>query len=200
VKNRLPLTLSTVALVVAIAGTPVSEGALHVVRMALFAKNAGAVNGIKASRTPRPGQLVPLNARGHFSSSVLAIPRGPQGPQGPPGQTGPQGPQGLSATEYKELTTAQVDPSSPTEIRAFIPTGSASPKCLVTLAESGTAAATGTTVYCGTRNYNGVDGVYVHIFLPSSVPIPAAPVFLLAVTVYQEAAKTYGAPTSYLGI
>lgn len=87
-KNRLPLALSAVALLIAIVGTPMSEGALHVVRTALFAKNAGAVNGIKASRVPRRGQLVPLNARGHFPSSVLAV---PSGPQGPPGTQGPAG-------------------------------------------------------------------------------------------------------------
>ena len=164
-KQRLPLALSAIALAVAIAGTPVSEGALHVVRRALFANNAGAVDGIKASRTPRPHQLLALNARGHFPSSVLAIKSGPQGPMGPEGPAGPQGPQSLPATEYRELTTAQVDPTVPTEIRAFIATGSASPKCLVTLAEGVTPAGVGSTVFCGTRNYNGVDGIYVHIFL-----------------------------------
>lgn len=90
-RNRLPMALSAVALLVAIVGTPLSEGALHVVRTALFAKNAGAVNGIKASRVPRGGQLVPLNARGHFPSSVLAVPSGPQGLPGPQGLQGPAG-------------------------------------------------------------------------------------------------------------
>ena len=90
-KNRLPLALSAVALVVALAGTPISEGALRVVRTALFAKNAGAVNGIKASRVPRARQLVPLNAHGRFPSSVLAIPRGEQGLPGPQGLQGPPG-------------------------------------------------------------------------------------------------------------
>jgi hypothetical protein len=90
-KGRLPLVLSAVALVVAIVGTPASEGALQVVRTALFAKNAGAVNGVKASRAPRAGRLLPLNARGHFPSSVLAVPSGPQGVAGPPGIPGPPG-------------------------------------------------------------------------------------------------------------
>jgi hypothetical protein len=60
-------------------------------RTALFAKNAGAVNGIKASRVPRARQLLPLNARGRFPSSVLAVPSGPQGLPGPQGIPGPAG-------------------------------------------------------------------------------------------------------------
>jgi hypothetical protein len=90
-RNRLPLALSTVALLVALVGTPLSEGALNVVRTALFAKNAGAVNGITASRTPRAHRLLPLNARGRFPSSVLAIPRGEPGLPGPQGLQGPPG-------------------------------------------------------------------------------------------------------------
>ena len=197
-RNRLTLMLSAVALFIAIVGTPASS-ALRVIPNALFARNAGAVNGIKASRVARPGQLVPLNARGHFPSSVLAIAKGPPGQQGPAGPAGPPGPQSLPATEYRDLTTAQIDPTVPTEIRAFIPTGSASPKCLVTLAEGITPAGIGSTLFCGTRNYNGVDGIYVHIFLSSAVTLPATPVYLLSVTVYQEAAKSYGQPTLYAG-
>ena len=70
-KNRLPIVLSAAALVVAIIGTPASEGALRVVRTALFAKNAGAVNGIKASRAPRSGRLVPLGTSARFPRSVI---------------------------------------------------------------------------------------------------------------------------------
>jgi hypothetical protein len=72
----------------------------------------------------------------------------------------------------------------------------------VTLAEGVTPAGIGSTVFCGTRNYSGLDGIYVHIFLssPISLPLPATPVFLLAVTVYQEAAKSYGAPVMYVGV
>jgi hypothetical protein len=70
-KSRLPLVLSAVALVVAIVGTPVSEGALRVVRTALFAKNAGAVNGIKASRSPRSGRLLALGANAKLPRSVI---------------------------------------------------------------------------------------------------------------------------------
>ena len=70
-KSRLPLVLSAIALVIAIAGPPVSQGALDVVRKALFANNAGAVNGFKASKRPRSGHLLALNSNARFPSSVI---------------------------------------------------------------------------------------------------------------------------------
>src|SRR5438876_10118868 len=60
-----------------------------------FAGNAGAVNTIKASRTPTPNMLLPLDANGKLPSSVGAV--GPAGPAGPAGRTGPAGPVGVSA-------------------------------------------------------------------------------------------------------
>jgi hypothetical protein len=53
-----------------------------------LAANAGAVNGIHASRTPTPNTLLPLDANGKLPSSVGAV--GPAGPQGPPGISGEQ--------------------------------------------------------------------------------------------------------------
>jgi hypothetical protein len=121
VKNRLPLVLSAVALVVAIVGTPVSEAALHVVHTTLFAKTSGAVNGIKASRTPRAGQLVPLNSHGHFSSSVLAIPTGLPGPTGPPGIPGVAG---IShAYNYSSAEVVITGTAPVTLERVTLPTG-----------------------------------------------------------------------------
>jgi hypothetical protein len=67
--------------------------------IAAFAHNAGAVNGIKASRTPKPGRLVPLGKNAKLPSSVVPTVRGARGlpgPQGPVGSAGPQGPQGAS--------------------------------------------------------------------------------------------------------
>jgi hypothetical protein len=91
VRERLPLVLSITALAVALLGvTPLGEAAGNAVRVALFAKNAGKVSGIKASRRPRPGHLVPLGADGQFPDSV--VPRGPQGPRGEAGPAGPAGP------------------------------------------------------------------------------------------------------------
>ena len=62
--------------------------------IAAFAKNAGAVNGIKASRTPKPGRLVPLGKNAKLPASVVPTTRGERGPSGPPGAQGPQGPVG----------------------------------------------------------------------------------------------------------
>ena len=100
---RLPVVLSIAALAAALLGsTSVSQafsGASFAKRSA-FAKNAGAVNGIKASRTPTPGKLVALGPNGKFPASVgLAGPQGPKGdtgPQGPKGDTGSQGPAGTN--------------------------------------------------------------------------------------------------------
>jgi adhesin HecA-like repeat protein len=65
--------------------------------IASFAANAGAVNGIKASRTPKPGRLVPLGRNAKLPTSVVPTARGargPSGPKGPAGAQGPAGPQG----------------------------------------------------------------------------------------------------------
>lgn len=96
-KQRLPIVLSVTAFVLAVLGlSPLGQAAGRVVRRALYAKNAGAVSGIKASRTPAAGKLLPLGSNGKFPASVGAI--GPQGPAGPTGSTGPQGPQGPVGT------------------------------------------------------------------------------------------------------
>ena len=103
--NRLPVALSVAALVVAVLGvTPLGEAARKTVRVALFARNAGMVNGIKASRRPVPGRLLALDRTGRFPASVLRPPppgvRGPMWPRGftgaagPPGPPGPEGEQG----------------------------------------------------------------------------------------------------------
>jgi hypothetical protein len=94
--KRIPIVLSCVALVVSILGTTgVGQAARDVVAtIPLFAKNAGAVGGIKASKTPKAGQLLPLGANKKFPASV--VPRGPQGAQGIPGPAGAAGPAGPS--------------------------------------------------------------------------------------------------------
>jgi hypothetical protein len=101
-RERLPLALSIAALTVALLGaTPLGEAAGNAVRVALFARNAGKVNGIRASRAPKPGHLVPLGADGTFPDSVGA--RGPQGPQGPRGAEGPRGPEGPAGASATKL-------------------------------------------------------------------------------------------------
>ena len=96
--NRtLPFAVGALA-VVLLAWSPLGEAAGRSV--ATFARNAGAVNGIKASRRPVPGRLLPLGRNGKFPSSVVPTMRGArgadgsQGPPGPDGAAGPAGAQG----------------------------------------------------------------------------------------------------------
>lgn len=105
------IALSLAALVaLVLASSPVGRAAGRTV--ATFAKNAGAVNGIRASRKPTPGRLLPLGRNGKLPGSVVPVARGPRGadgaqglrgaegargapgPSGPPGPVGPAGPPG----------------------------------------------------------------------------------------------------------
>jgi Collagen triple helix repeat (20 copies) len=81
-------------LLAALSLSPVGDAARRTV--AAYAQNAGAVNGIKASRTPRPGRLVPLGRNAKLPASILPLQRGQRGAPGPAGPTGPVGPAGLS--------------------------------------------------------------------------------------------------------
>jgi hypothetical protein len=60
----------------------------------LFAADSDKVDGIHASRTPKAGQLLALDARKKYPASVVPTVTGPRGPAGREGATGPQGPQG----------------------------------------------------------------------------------------------------------
>jgi len=81
-------------LLVLLAASPAGGAAGR--SIAAFARNAGAVNGIKASRTPKPGRLVPLGRNAKLPGSVVPTVRGARGPQGPIGPTGPRGAQGAA--------------------------------------------------------------------------------------------------------
>jgi hypothetical protein len=76
----------------ALSLSPVGDAARRTV--AAYAQNAAAVNGIKASRTPRPGRLVPLGRNAKLPASVLPLQRGQRGAPGPVGPSGPIGPAG----------------------------------------------------------------------------------------------------------
>jgi hypothetical protein len=105
VRQRLPLVLSATALLVALFGaTPIGDAARNAIPFALFARNAGKVGGIGASRAPKPGRLLPLGGDRKFPRSVL--PRGFEGPQGPPGPQGPAGPAGPPATRMWAVVDA----------------------------------------------------------------------------------------------
>jgi hypothetical protein len=107
VRRGLPTALSAAALVVAVLGvTPLGSAAVQkITKVALFAKNAGKVGNIAASKKPKAGKLYPLGKGGKFPASVLpnggvgpAGSEGPQGPAGPAGPQGQQGPRGLSGS------------------------------------------------------------------------------------------------------
>ena len=89
--QRLPVVLSAAALLIAVLGaTPLGHAARQgVARVALYAKNAGKVGGIAASKKPKAGKLLPLGRNGKFPASVL--PGGVRGPAGPEGARGPRG-------------------------------------------------------------------------------------------------------------
>jgi hypothetical protein len=93
---RKPRTLAALAgaalALAALAASPAGGAARRTI--AAFATNAGAVNGIKASRTPKPGRLVPLGRNAKLPASVVPTVRGPRGESGAAGPAGPQGPVG----------------------------------------------------------------------------------------------------------
>jgi hypothetical protein len=73
------------------------------------ADNAGAVNGIQASRTPTPNMLLPLDANGKLPSSIGAVgPAGPAGPAGPVGVSGEQLVTSDSATNSNTVKSQSV--------------------------------------------------------------------------------------------
>ncbi|HWL34336.1 MAG TPA: hypothetical protein VNP89_12100 [Gaiellaceae bacterium] len=73
-----------------VAGAPAVAGPL--VDYARQAGNANSVDGLNASRTPRAGHLLALNASKKFPASVVpAGARGRTGPAGPAGATGATG-------------------------------------------------------------------------------------------------------------
>jgi len=93
------------------------------------------------------------------------------------------------------LTAAQLDPLEGNGvIRAFVPTGSKSVKCLATLNEIRTNVfPTGITLFCGVREpfaFGGVPGMLVSVFFTQ----PAPPDLAVSITLYQQGAKNYGAP------
>ena len=73
------------------------------------AANADKVDGLHASKTPRPGRLLALDSGARLPASVLPAaptgPAGPAGPAGPQGDPGPAGPTGeIGATGPKGAT------------------------------------------------------------------------------------------------
>jgi hypothetical protein len=100
--KRLPIALGVAGLLVGILGftslgeASVSKLGAKVVTRAKYATNAGAVGGVKVSRTPKAGRLFPLPKSGQFPQSVLPYQVEVEGPQGVPGPTGPKGDAGAT--------------------------------------------------------------------------------------------------------
>ena len=80
-------------------------------------------------------------------------------------------------------------------VQAFIPTGSTSPLCLVTVNESNFAGSEG-AVFCNAREFQGKHGIRVTFGFPFGVP-PSN--FFATMTVYQPDARGYGQPILYTG-
>jgi hypothetical protein len=79
--------IATIALVLAIV--PVGEAATGWVQRALYARNAGSVDGFSATRVPHKGKLLVLPRSGKLPASILPSSTGaPGGPSNPPGSAG----------------------------------------------------------------------------------------------------------------
>jgi hypothetical protein len=106
--TKIAVGLAATALLVAVFGsTSAGRAALDAVipvplakraYLADTAKNAIRVNNIKASRTPTPGMLLPLDATGKLPPSIGAVgPKGDKGDKGEQGKKGKDGKNGAAA-------------------------------------------------------------------------------------------------------
>jgi hypothetical protein len=106
--TKLALALAATALLVAVVGsTSAGRAALDAVvpvplakraYLADTARNAIRVGNIKASRTPTPGMLLPLDATGKLPASIGAVgPKGDKGDRGKKGKDGTDGKDGAAA-------------------------------------------------------------------------------------------------------
>jgi hypothetical protein len=130
-KARTLVVLAGVVLALAaLAASPAGGAARR--SIAAFASNAGAVNGIKASRTPKPGRLVPLGRNAKLPPSVVPTIRGPRGatgatgapgPVGPQGPAGPQGPQGATGPAGPGATKLAYDVPANTPVSTILTFG-----------------------------------------------------------------------------
>ena len=126
--RRLPIALGLAGLLVGMLGfTSLGQASVHglnarIVAKARYAENAGAVNGITASRKAKANALVATNGRGKLPDAVLPIglditgPPGPTGPKGDKGDTGPAGqpgPQGSPGPQGPQGPPGSDGPAGP---------------------------------------------------------------------------------------
>lgn len=117
---------ASIALVAAMSATPVADAAKRAVDKVLFAdkaRNAQKVDGLSASRTPKPGQLLALGSDGRFPASVVPAIAGGKGEIGPAGPRGEIGPAGAKGERGPAGEMGPVGPTGP-----MGPTGDAGPK------------------------------------------------------------------------
>ena len=102
-KLTYPHVVATLALFVALGGTAVALDVVPFAKRATFAKKAGKVDGLSASKKPKKGRLLALNKSKKFPASVLpAGAAGPAGPEGPQGAAGPQGDAGAQGAQGEQ--------------------------------------------------------------------------------------------------
>jgi hypothetical protein len=95
-KKGIAVSASVAALALGVlVATQAGEAAVRAVKVALFAQNAGKVDGFQAAKTPKPGRLLPLDKNGKFPASAVPTVVGPKGNQGPQGPKGAKGDPGL---------------------------------------------------------------------------------------------------------
>ena len=119
-KNRLPIVLSTTALVVAVLGiTPLRQATSTVIQRH-FARNANFLRGNAPSVKAGKGKIPVANKSGKLDPSWGAVgARGPAGPPGangaagPPGPGGPPGPAGANGTNGTNGTNGATGPQGP---------------------------------------------------------------------------------------
>jgi Collagen triple helix repeat (20 copies) len=126
--RRLPIALGLAALLVGMLGftalgqASVSGLRANIVARAKFADNAGAVNGITASRRPKANSLVATNGKGKLPDAIMPVgievvgPQGPQGAKGDKGDkgdTGPAGPQGSPGPQGPAGNDGATGPTGP---------------------------------------------------------------------------------------
>jgi hypothetical protein len=129
-RQRLPIILSTTALVIAVFGsTPLGEAAMNQVvprnSVGTAQLRANAVTGSKirsGAVTSSDVRNRSLRAVDFAAGQIPAGPQGPQGPQGPAGPTGAAGPVGVSGYQTV-FTTGPNDSTSYKTLNASCPSG-----------------------------------------------------------------------------
>jgi hypothetical protein len=123
--KRLPVALAATALIVAVFGsTPLGHAVATKVppfaTKAGYAQRAGnavSLNGIKASKQPRAGMLLPLGADGKFPAAVGLA--GAAGPKGDTGDRGPAGPKGATGAVGPAGAKGPAGPPGPIGVSGY---------------------------------------------------------------------------------